>query len=159
MGRRIIEASGRALLAAAALVAANPALADRGGPGIRQIHGPGARHVQPSFDGPRHVHGRTRIGIGIQLGPGFFYPSYPYSYPYPSYGAGYVYGPALTVVPASPPQYIERGDETQGEAGAPAPAQPHYWYRCAEPEGYYPYVAACPGGWQTVPAQPPAMAR
>lgn len=162
MGRRRFKPFGLAWLAVAALAAGTAVWADRGGPGPRQIHGPGFRHGHVQSHGHRHLHGGSRIGIGIQLGPGFFYPSYPYypySYPYPGYGSGYVYGPALTVVPASPPQYIERGGEMPGEEGAAAPAQPAYWYRCADPEGYYPYVATCPGGWQTVPAQPPAMAR
>jgi len=26
------------------------------------------------------------------------------------------------------------------------------WYYCADPAGYYPYVAQCNTGWQTVPA-------
>lgn len=34
----------------------------------------------------------------------------------------------------------------------PAPS----WYFCPAANGYYPYVASCPGGWQTVPATPPA---
>lgn len=36
------------------------------------------------------------------------------------------------------------------------PAQ-GYWYRCADPAGFYPYVSSCPGGWRQVPAQPPEM--
>lgn len=53
-------------------------------------------------------------------------------YPYPTYIA-----PLLSVqeTPDTPP---------------PAP----YWYYCANPQGYYPYVPACPIGWQTVPAVP-----
>jgi hypothetical protein len=35
------------------------------------------------------------------------------------------------------------------------PAPPAVWYRCANPAGFYPYVPACPGGWQTVPMTPP----
>jgi|SRR5215469_1788680 len=27
-----------------------------------------------------------------------------------------------------------------------------YWYYCSDPPGYYPYVAQCNTGWQTVPA-------
>jgi hypothetical protein len=38
---------------------------------------------------------------------------------------------------------------------APAPAAQQYWYFCAGANAYYPYVAACPGGWQVVPASPP----
>jgi hypothetical protein len=27
------------------------------------------------------------------------------------------------------------------------------WYYCADPAGYYPYIAQCNTSWQTVPAQ------
>jgi len=35
-------------------------------------------------------------------------------------------------------------------------AQPLYWAYCQNPEGYYPYVQDCPGGWQAVVPTPPA---
>ena len=38
--------------------------------------------------------------------------------------------------------------------GPPQPAGP-VWYYCHSPAGYYPYVRACPTGWETVPATPP----
>ncbi|MGT2427644.1 hypothetical protein ACU4GI_16525 [Cupriavidus basilensis] len=64
-------------------------------------------------------------------------------------------------MPTSPPQYIEQGQDgtlelNSGAVAAPAPQQQVYWYHCARPDGYYPYIKACPGGWQKVPAQPPA---
>jgi hypothetical protein len=40
---------------------------------------------------------------------------------------------------------------------APAPVQ-QYWYYCAAANAYYPYVSACPSGWQAVPVTPPANA-
>ncbi len=43
-----------------------------------------------------------------------------------------------------------------GGVAAPVPQQQAFWYRCARPDGYYPYIKACPGGWHKVPAQPPA---
>ncbi len=43
-------------------------------------------------------------------------------------------------------------------AYAPMPATQQYWYFCAAANAYYPYVASCPGGWQAVPASPPAPA-
>jgi hypothetical protein len=69
---------------------------------------------------------------------------YPYAYSYP-----YAYYPPATVitVPAAPLNYVEQ---------SPVPAG--YWYHCANPEGYYPYVKACPGGWRQVLPQPPAPA-
>jgi hypothetical protein len=29
-----------------------------------------------------------------------------------------------------------------------------YWYYCADPGAYYPYVKECPAGWQRVAPQP-----
>jgi hypothetical protein len=31
------------------------------------------------------------------------------------------------------------------------------WYHCSKPEGYYPYVKNCSGGWEQVPATPDDM--
>ncbi|CAM3240904.1 hypothetical protein [Cupriavidus taiwanensis] len=94
---------------------------------------------------------RTSVGVGIYLGPGAFYGGYPYGYPAP-----YYYPPAVVAVPEAPPQYIEQGPN--GPVPAPGPdgvmPQQGWWYHCSQPEGYYPYVASCPGGWQRVPAQP-----
>ena len=28
--------------------------------------------------------------------------------------------------------------------------QPYYWYFCQDPQGYYPYIKSCPGGWMKV---------
>ncbi|HEX3882032.1 MAG TPA: hypothetical protein VHW66_05190 [Stellaceae bacterium] len=36
-----------------------------------------------------------------------------------------------------------------GIAAGPSP----YWYYCANPQGYYPYVPQCYGPWQPVPPQ------
>lgn len=39
--------------------------------------------------------------------------------------------------------------------GIPPPgAAPQYWFYCADPPGYYPYVAWCRVNWRPVPAQP-----
>ena len=32
----------------------------------------------------------------------------------------------------------------------PAQDQDSYWYYCENPQGYYPYVKSCPGGWMKV---------
>jgi outer membrane protein OmpA-like peptidoglycan-associated protein len=79
----------------------------------------------------------------------FFYPYYyPYYYPY-SYPYNYPYSYPYAV-PSVPQEYIER---PQGEA----PPEPSgVWYYCPDSKKYYPYVRECPGGWQTVPAQPPS---
>lgn len=78
---------------------------------------------------------------------GYYYPrSYYPRYYYPPY----YYPPAVVNYPAEPQEYIERG-----EAAETAPQTSASWYYCADPQGYYPYVKQCPGGWQAVPPQPP----
>ncbi len=75
--------------------------------------------------------------VGVYVGPYWG----PFWYPPP-----YYYEPRVIVVPppAPPPVYIE-------QQSAPEPA---YWYYCASAKGYYPYVKACPEGWQRVLPQP-----
>lgn len=73
----------------------------------------------------------------------FYYPAPIYPYPDP-----YVPG-TVTVVNTTP-------------APPPAPSQPptvQYWYHCSAPDGYYPYVSQCPGGWTKVPATPPGASQ
>jgi hypothetical protein len=77
--------------------------------------------------------------------PFYSYPNYSYPYPYP-----YYYPPAVVTVPSSPPVYIQQ---------SPSAAQQYptgSWYYCNNPEGYYPYIKACPNGWQQVEPRPPA---
>jgi hypothetical protein len=38
----------------------------------------------------------------------------------------------------------------------PSSAPSQYWAYCQDPEGYYPYVQECPGGWVPVVPTPPA---
>jgi hypothetical protein len=89
------------------------------------------------------------LGLGLGLGvdaalgwPGYYYPygAYPY---YPYYAP---VAPAVTVLEA-PPTVV-----------ATAPPAQQYWYYCANPAGYYPYVATCPTPWQAVSPTPPGVA-
>jgi hypothetical protein len=100
----------------------------------------------------QHFH-HARVGVGVYIGPGWYYPYPHYVYP-PVY---YAY-PPVVVAPSGPPVYIEQG-QAQAPDAPPAPAQPspNYWYYCSNPEGYYPYVKQCPGGWQQVEPRPPAQ--
>ena len=89
----------------------------------------------------RDRHGGGHVGIGVVIGPSW--PYYPPSYYYPAYPP--------TVVMQSPPIYVE-----QGAAAAPAaPGAENFWYFCNSPQGYYPYIKECPGGWQKVVPQIP----
>lgn len=130
-------------MAAVALGASSPVWADR--------------------DGRGHGHrGGARVGIGLYLGPGYLgpgfgYPMYRPAYPYPYYYPEPYPAPAVIAVPTEPPVYIERGNDGTGyNRGADGQPPQGYWYRCNQPNGYYPYVSQCPGGWLQVPAQPPA---
>lgn len=63
------------------------------------------------------------------------------------YGASSLYqAPPPVVVRPAPQVYIEQPTFR-------APPQT-YWYFCSNPQGYYPYVAQCPGGWQRVLPSP-----
>jgi peptidoglycan-associated lipoprotein len=74
------------------------------------------------------------------FGPWWGYPyAYPYYYPY-----GYPYSP----YPSYPNAYTEPPAYNE-------PEQPSYWCYCQDPQGYYPYVASCPGGWMRVVPTPP----
>jgi len=117
---------------------AMPALpADHGrghGPGwhgdIRRFH----EHDLERWRGGHWYHGRhaSRLGWWWLVGPAwYFYPAPVAPYPDP-------YLPPLDALPPA------------GEF-----VLPQYWYYCANPPGYYPYVAQCRGGWKKVPATPP----
>ena len=58
-------------------------------------------------------------------------------YPYP-----YYYAPPPVIIQQQPPVYVQ-------------PQQPEdtYWYYCPDPQGYYPYIRECPGGWMKVVPQ------
>ena len=65
------------------------------------------------------------------------------------YPPSYWYNPPV-VVQSAPSVYIER------DAAPAAPEdEAYYWYHCGRPEGYYPYIKECPGGWQKVVPTPP----
>ncbi|MGO9446667.1 MAG: hypothetical protein ACLPXB_18115 [Thiobacillaceae bacterium] len=98
-----------------------------------------------------HGHGYGHVGVGVVVDPFWFGPwGYPGPYYYPPYSP-YYYPPAVMTAPAAPPVYVE---QTQGPAPAAQPAAAA-WYYCTNPQGYYPYVQQCPGGWKAVAPQPP----
>jgi hypothetical protein len=94
---------------------------------------------------------RGYSNFGLFIGPSF---GWPYSYyPYYPYYPAYPYAPSVTVIPSSPPVYIQ-----QGNAPPPNAARQDYsWYYCGNPQGYYPHVKDCPGGWQKLAAAPPGQ--
>jgi hypothetical protein len=78
---------------------------------------------------------------GVVVVPRVVVPMEPWWYPYPPV----VVEPYPRVVVERPPQVVL------------PPQPPPSWYYCENPQGYYPYVQQCPGGWrQVAPTPPPA---
>ena len=48
--------------------------------------------------------------------------------------------PPVVVVPQQPQTYVQRNQRQESD----------YWYYCQNPQGYYPYIKSCPGGWMKV---------
>ncbi len=83
---------------------------------------------------------------------GYGFGGYGLGYPF-YYPPAYAYPPTV-VVPTTPPVYIQ---QQQAQPVQPAQPQTNYWYYCQNPDGYYPYVKNCPGGWLQVAPQPPGQ--
>lgn len=99
--------------------------------------GCGAAWADRGGHGGHGGHVSFGINLGVPFSP-WYYP--PYYSPYPA---------VVAVQP--PPVYIERGADAYG----PPPQAANYWYYCPNPQGYYPYINQCPGGWMTVLPQSP----
>lgn len=121
-------------------------------------------------------------GYGYYGYYGSYWPYYGGSYGY--LPPTVVYGPPAVVTSTTGITYIEREPGTvstqqqqpQAPAAANVPPPPdaepstsvpsgtapttgQWWYFCSSPRGAYPYVRECPGGWERVPAVPPAPKR
>lgn len=120
-------------------------------------------HVVWASGGHGHRHPHLNLGIGVGgyynnpgfYGSGFYGPGFygyrAYGYPGPFFNAPIYSYPPTIVVPVTPPVYIQR------EQPRPVQPQTNYWHYCQDPEGYYPYVKNCPGGWLPVAPQPPTQ--
>lgn len=99
----------------------------------------GRRGYSTRYLTPGHRHSHSNFSGSIWIGPGWgVWDPFWYPYPYPSYR---YYAPPTVVVPQEPQEYIL--PESQ-------PEETGYWYYCRDPQGYYPYVERCPGGWLKV---------
>jgi hypothetical protein len=88
------------------------------------------------FRGFRGGYFGPRFGFGLGFYDPFWWPWY-----YPWY---YPYAPREVILQYAPPVgYLPLPE------GAAAVQQ--YWYRCANPQGYYPYIQQCNSGWESVP--------
>ncbi|MFZ1956673.1 MAG: hypothetical protein WAU34_14365, partial [Desulfobacterales bacterium] len=89
--------------------------------------GPRAYWGPRAYRGPRAYWGpRTSFGFywggPLVVGPQW----YPYGY----------YSPPPVIVQQQPPVVVQPEQQSN-----------NYWYYCQNPQGYYPYVKSCPGGW------------
>jgi hypothetical protein len=89
--------------------------------------------------GAGHSHiwvGHPRVWVGYRgwWGPWFYW------------GAPVVVGP-----PYAPPPVVM---QQQPPVYAEPEQNQNYWYYCQNPQGYYPYINSCPGGWMKVVPQP-----
>jgi len=101
--------------------------------------------------GHYHHSGGSRVYFGGYFGyPWFPYYAYPFGYYPHAYPYGYPY--AYPAYPYTYPDYSNTYDQPTVYS---EPEQPYSWYYCREPEGYYPYVTSCPGGWTKVVPTPP----
>ena len=106
----------------------------------------------------------TVILLAIVLGFAFlsscYYPCWRGYYPY-YWGVGWPYGNwPYGYYAGSPyvgwPYYPPAATQSPPAYNQSAQRYSYYWYYCQDPQGYYPYVKSCPGGWITVvPKVPP----
>ncbi|MCD4483553.1 hypothetical protein LQR31_03575 [Chromobacterium vaccinii] len=139
-----IRLSGALLAAALAVAAVAPAEAyyHHGGPHIS------INVWRGGYWNHGYYHGR--MGWWWVVGGAWYFYTAPI-YPYPSLYAppAVAVAPAVPVVPAVP-----MAPPAPPVAAAPQESA-QVWYYCKAAKQYYPYVSECPGGWKTVPAQPP----
>ena len=112
----------------------NVAVGVSGGNGYRPIaYGPG--FGRGYWNGGPYGYGGWGSGWNAAWGTGWGYPAYPYVFSPP---------PAVYVQPVLVEPIV-----------LAAQPQPPVWYFCASTAQYFPYVGACPEGWQIQSAVPP----
>ncbi len=84
---------------------------------------------------------------GIWIDPGWGWDPWWWGPPYDYYSYNDGYYPYYDY--AAPPVYVQQQPQ-QYVQKAPQQEEQSYWYFCENPQGYYPYVKKCPGGWMKV---------
>lgn len=120
------------------LASSLPASADRGrgmsgGTITRGGHIERGGHFE---HGGRFEHGGSHLGVGVVIGPEWWWPGWWAPYPYYPY---YSQPPIIVEQPAD--MYVQPAPDAEVTG---------YWYFCPDPQGYYPYVKKCPKGWLKV---------
>lgn len=140
-----------AIFASGAITGA-PAWADRGD----SRYG----HSERQFPADRHHDNRDRnwiLGLGLLAGTAMMIAATEarpatYTAPVPVYNRPIVYATApIVVYPAEPVVYFPPSPPITAYAN---PGN-QWWYYCAQPTGYHPFVKHCPTGWTRVSRIPP----
>lgn len=98
--------------------------------------------------------GRTRVFIGANIGvghPGWW--GHPARWHHHGWGPRYYWNGPVVVGPWPPYAYYEPPPVIVQRPPVyvePEAAPEDYWYYCQNPQGYYPYIKTCPGGWLKV---------
>ena len=126
----------------------------------RPVYGPAYRPVYwPGYGGWWYGYPAYGFGLGLGLGYGAGW-SVGYGFPayYGSWSAYAVnpYGYGYGVRPAPLGWNDDLVYVEQPQPVAPAPQRPSggFWYYCADPAGYHPYVQRCSQPWIAVQPQP-----
>ena len=95
----------------------------------------------------------TGILFAVVLGFAFlsscYYPCWRGYYPY-YWGVGWPYGYYGGWPYVGWPYYPLAAAQSPPAYNQSAQRYSYYWYYCQDPQGYYPYIKNCPGGWITV---------
>jgi hypothetical protein len=109
-----------------------------------------------SYAGHPGVHVGTHVRVGHVGWRGYYGGWHRH---YPAWGFRFYWGGPFVVGPpwypygyyAAPPPVIQQQAPVYVQPQQP---QENYWYYCQDPQGYYPYVKTCPGGWMKVVPEP-----
>ena len=102
-------------------------------------------------------HGGTSVVIGFGAPVGFGWGAPFWGWPAPV-AVGVPVGvpvavPVPVAVQSQPQVFVQQAPPPQQQQQSDASG---YWYYCQDPQGYFPYVRQCPGGWmQVVPQTTP----
>ena len=103
-------------------------------------HGYRGGHGRQGHYGYKRTHGRWghyRHGWGPRWGVHFRWNGPVWWGPWPvPFGFS---APPPVIVQQQPPVFVQPEQEAA-----------NFWYYCQEPQGYYPYIKNCPGGWMRV---------
>ncbi len=109
--------------------------------------------AQGHINGHHHGGPRVSLSFGPYFGPWGYSP-----YFYDPFFYSRRWDDRPIIIEQSVPQvYVEQPQVYSQAAPMPqaAPTNNNYWYFCEAAHAYWPYVKACPSGWQRVAPQPP----